>query len=750
MTTWLLVTLLAAAQGGAPSAEALFEAARSGDRARVAQLLDAGVDVNARARYDVTALGFAADKGHLDVVRLLVERGADLTVQDTFYRTRAIDRALGNRHFDVALYLLERGSPGAQAALTAGIRAGHVELVKAALATDQLDAQALASAAAAAKRAGNAAVAELVNAAAAAKPVEEKPAVTVPAAVLQSYAGAYRNEGSGVSVTVAAGENALTATAQGQPAIQLTPTSETSFAAIDVPNLVVSFGGRGGMVESMTVNQGGQTMVLQRLTDAAPTGEAQAAPTRAAQVTPTREAKVAPTGETRIAPTREANVPPRAKAAPWPGFRGANAAGVADGQGAVAEFDAASGHNVRWKTPIPGIAVSSPIVWGDRVFVTTAIGSGDQTFRTGLYGDVRPLDDLSEHTWRVYAVHRDTGRVLWQRDVFRGAPKTKRHTKSSQASSTPVTDGRRVVAVFGAIGLLVCYDMDGTLLWQRDLGVLDSGWFLDPTYQWGHSSSPIIYKNSVILQADQQQGSYLAAFDLATGKPLWKTERPDEIPTWGTPTVLSSAKGDELVTNGTKIRAYDPATGALLWTLGPNSEITVGTPVAGKDVVFVTGGYPPVRPVYAVKAGARGEIAMAQGEMAHAALAWSNDREGTYIPTPLLYRDILYTLNINGILTAYNAATGERLYRARVGGGGAFAASPVAADGRLYFASEDGDVFVAQAGPEYVELGKYSLNEVIMATPAISDGVIVIRTLGHLYGIGATDPASRTRTPGGR
>ena len=190
------------------------------------------------------------------------------------------------------------------------------------------------------------------------------------------------------------------------------------------------------------------------------------------------------------------------------------------------------------------------------------------------------------------------------------------------------------------------------------------------------------------------------------------------------------------MTNGTRIRGYDPRLGKLLWTLGPNSEVTVGSPVAGKDVVYVTGGYPPVRPIYAVRPGAAGDISLPKGVTASASIAWSNDREGTYIPSPLLYRNILYTLNSNGILTAYKADNGDRLYRARVGGGGAFAASPVAADGRLYLASEDGDMFVVKAGSEYVELGKYSLNEAVMATPAISDGVIVIRTLKHVYGIG--------------
>ena len=720
MTNLILLAVLSLVQTAIPSAEDLFDAARRGDRSRVAQLLDAGVDVNAKARYDMTALMFAADKGHLDVVRLLVERGADVNTADTFYKSRAIDSALNNGHRHVAKFLLQHGSRGAARALNAGIRADDAELVKMALQSAEVDAAALASASALATRGSNAAIAAMVAEAVAARPAAPKPTVTVPANVLQSYAGTYRSEESGITATVTAGDNALTVAVPGQPQLQFTPTAENAFAASEVPNLALTFNGRGGMIESLTVNQGGQTMVLPR----------------AIAPTPSTAAPIAK----EAAPTAKL-VAPRTKPAPWPSFRGPNASGVADGQGAVAEWDLASGKNVRWKTPIPGIAVSSPVIWGDRVFLTTAIGSdADKTFRTGLYGDVKPLDDLSTHTWRLYAVDRRTGAVAWQRDVFTGAPKVKRHPKSSQASSTPVTNGTHVVAVFGSIGVLACYDVNGKPLWQRDIGVVDNGWFLDPTYQWGHSSSPIIYKSTVVVQVDQQKGSYLAAFDLATGKPVWRAERPDEISTWGTPTLLSGPTGDEIVTNGTKVRAYDAATGKLLWTLGPNSEITVGTPVAGTNVVYVTGGYPPVRPVYAVKAGAKGDISLPKGASASEAISWSNDREGTYIPTPLLYRGILYTLNINGILTAYKAESGERLYRARVGGGGAFAASPVAADGRLYFANEDGDVFVVQAGNEYVELGKYSMNEVIMATPAISDGVIMIRTLGHLYAIG--EPSS--------
>jgi outer membrane protein assembly factor BamB len=278
--------------------------------------------------------------------------------------------------------------------------------------------------------------------------------------------------------------------------------------------------------------------------------------------------------------------------------------------------------------------------------------------------------------------------------------------------------------------------MNGKPLWKIDIGVLDSGWFFDPTYQWGHSSSPIIYKDKVIVQADQQKNGFIAAYDVRTGKQVWRTDRSDEISTWGTPTVFSAEGKDVLVTNGTKVRGYDPNTGTLVWTLGPNSEITVGTPVVGSGLVFVVGGYPPVRPIYAIKPTASGDISLPKDATSSEAIAWSNSNAGTYIPTPVYYDGILYTCNNDGILTAYDAKTGERIYRSRVGGGGSYSASPIAADGRLYFSSEDGDIIVAAAGRKYEELAKNPMKEVIMSTPAISDGTIIVRTLGHVYAVG--------------
>lgn len=708
-----------AAQAPSPLVEELWDAARDGDVARVRAALDKGADVNAKGRYDRTALGFAADKGHTDVIRLLLQRGADINVLDTFYKMRPLDLALMNEHLDAAGLLVERGSLGAAAALNAAVRHDDAALAKTALESKELTRTNLTGALAAARRTKRSGLEALISAKLESLPPPETPAVTVDRATLESYAGPYRNE-QGMVITVALAGEQLTATAPGSPPLTLVPTSTTAFRAAEFEQITFSFAGRGGMVERMLLNQGGGPVPFERVSAAA-----------AAAAAPAAAPEPAKAGPEALKPA------PRKAPRPWTGFRGNNASGNGDGQGAVVEWDVETGHNVRWKTPLPGISTASPVVTGNRAFVVTAISSkGDATFRTGLYGDVKPVEDLSEHTWKIFALDTATGKILWERTAYTGLPKVKRHTKSSQANSTPVTDGKRVVAVFGSIGLLAAWDVEGKPLWTADIGAVNSGWFFDPDYQWGHSSSPIIYGNTVIVQVDQYKGSFIAAYALDSGKQVWRTERPDEISTWGTPTLFSEEGRDQIVTNGTTVRGYDAKTGEELWTLGPNSEVTVGTPVVGNGLVYVTGGYPPVRPVYAIKPTASGTMTVT-GDEKPEAIAWSNDREGTYIPTPIFYDGILYTFANNGILTAYDGASGERLYRARVGGGGSFSGSPVAADGRLYFSNEDGQVIVARAGRTYEELVKNEMKEVIMTTPAISDGMIVIRTLGHVYGIGS-------------
>ena len=421
----------------------------------------------------------------------------------------------------------------------------------------------------------------------------------------------------------------------------------------------------------------------------------------------------------------------------WPQFRGPGATGVAEGSTQPVKWDATSQNNVRWKIPIPGLSHSSPVVWGNKVFVMTAVSSGTDEKKFGLYGDVKPVKEDPKHTYKVYALDKQKGTILWERVAFEGIPKVKRHPKSSHAASTPVTDGKYLIALFGSEGLYA-YDLNGKQLWKQDLGVLDAGWFYDVDYQWEYASSPIIYKNLVIVQADIQKDSFIAAYDIKTGKLVWKTAREGELPGWGSPTVYEGKTRAELVTAGAKaIRGYDPVTGKELWKLGPMSEIATPTPFVAHDLIFVTSGYRPVQPIYAIKPGASGDLTLKEKQTSSEFIAWSKDRGGPYMPTPIVYGDLFYTCSNNGVLTAYNAKTGERVYQERLGGtGGAFTASPVASDGKIYLSSEDGDVFVVKAGPKYELLAKNPVGEVMMATPAISDGLLIVRTVSHLFAFG--------------
>lgn len=432
----------------------------------------------------------------------------------------------------------------------------------------------------------------------------------------------------------------------------------------------------------------------------------------------------------------------------WPQFRGPGATGVADGHPLPEKFSTEKKENVVWRTPIPGLSVSSPIVWGNTVYVTTAISSDPNAkLRHGLYGDVEPSKDVSVHTWKVYALDKRTGKILWEQVAHTGVPRTKRHPKSSQASATPATDGKYVVAFFGSEGLYT-YDTNGKLLWKKDLGALNAGWFYDPDYEWGTASSPIIWRNMVIVQCDIQENSFIAAFDIKTGKQLWRTDR-DEIPSWPTPTVVEIGAKPELVTQATKfIRGYDPLTGKELWKLGPNSEVTAPTPFAAGGLIYITNGYRIIQPIYAIKPGASGDISLNGDATSNDSIAWSTKRGGPYMPTPVVYGDYLYVCNNQGVVTAYEAKTGNQVYQERLGGrGGAFTASVVAGDGKLYFTSEDGDVFVVKAGPKYELLASNKIDEVILATPAISDGLLIFRGMASLVAIGMPAPSL---APGGK
>jgi outer membrane protein assembly factor BamB len=423
-----------------------------------------------------------------------------------------------------------------------------------------------------------------------------------------------------------------------------------------------------------------------------------------------------------------------ANAQNWPAFRGPMGSGVADGTNAPVKFDAEKKEAFAWKTPIPGISVSSPIIWGERVFVVTSISSDPKSeFRHGLYGDTEPARDTSEHTWKLYCLQLSTGAVQWERELHKGVPKGKRHPKASYSSPTPTTDGQHVAVWLGSEGLHV-YGMDGSLKWKKDLGAVSAGWFFDPDYEWGVASSPTIYRGLLFIQADNSKKSFLAAFEVGTGKQVWRVDR-DELPSWGTPVVHEHNGTALLLTNATnRMRAYEPMTGKLVWELGNNSEITCTTPVAGDGLAYFANGYPPVQPIYAVRWGAKGDITLKEGEEKNGGIAWSTKRGGPYMPSPLLYQGLLYINSNNGVLSVYDAKTGERIYQQRIAGkGGAFSASPVAADGKVWLTSEDGEVHVIRAGRTYEHLATSSVGEVLMATPALAPRTLVVRGMKHVY-----------------
>jgi outer membrane protein assembly factor BamB len=421
----------------------------------------------------------------------------------------------------------------------------------------------------------------------------------------------------------------------------------------------------------------------------------------------------------------------------WPSFRGDHASGVAEGQNLPDSWNGEKGTSIKWKTRIPGLAHSSPVVWGDKLFVTTAISSlGDGKFKHGLYGDGDASEDRSVHKWKLYALDKKTGKIIWEKIAVEGVPREKRHVKSTYANATPATDGRYVIAYFASQGLYA-FDMKGRALWKKDLGVLDAGAYDVPSYEWGNASSPIIYKDLVIVQCDTQKEDFLLALDIKTGKEVWRTSR-DEFPSWGTPTVYTGKTRTELVTNASNfIKGYDPTTGKELWRLGGSSKITAPTPVFSDDLIVVASGRRPEAPIFVIHSGANGDITLSNGQTSNKSVAWSKTARGSYMPTPLIYGEYLYVLANQGVFDCYNLKTGEEVYRQRLPHqGGGFSASPVAADGKIYLPGEDGDIFVVKAGAKFELLATNSMSELLMATPAISSGMMFVRTQHHVFAIG--------------
>ena len=414
----------------------------------------------------------------------------------------------------------------------------------------------------------------------------------------------------------------------------------------------------------------------------------------------------------------------------WPGWRGPGSLGISTEKGIPTQWDLSK--NVKYSVEVPGLGHSSPIIWGNRIFVTTAVNSNpaEADWQKG-FPRVERKPDASEIFWKVLCYDRDTGKLLWEQTAIRRKPVNPRHTKNSYASQTPATDGTYVYAFFADQGMY-CYDFNGKLIWSKDLGsfTMRNG--------WGTGSSPVLYKDFVIQTCDQETGkSFIIALDKKTGKTAWRAER-DELSSWSTPYLYLQGARPELIVNATRaIRSYDPQTGKLLWECrGPATSITTPTPTFSNGLIIVSSGFivEPTRPITAFRPGANGDITLKEGETKSADIAWRQLAAAPYIPSPTAYGDYLYVLLDQGFLACYETKTGKEVYgRKRIDVGANFSASPVVIDGRLYCASEDGDVYVIKAGPEYELLAKNSIGESIMASPAVSDGKMFIRAIKHLY-----------------
>lgn len=416
----------------------------------------------------------------------------------------------------------------------------------------------------------------------------------------------------------------------------------------------------------------------------------------------------------------------------WPQFRGPHATGVGESDRLPDRWSTAE--NVEWKTEIPGRGWSSPIVWGDRIFVTTVENQGSSPdAKKGLYfkGEQHePPESL--HVWKTLCLDLKSGKVLWQRTAHEGKPETTLHIKNTYASETPVTDGKRVYAYFGNVGVF-CYDLAGEPVWSKRLEphATRAG--------WGTAASPALFQDRLYIVNDNEETSYLLALDAATGKELWRKDR-DEHSNWSTPFVWQNPLRTELVTAGTnRVRSYD-LDGNVLWELAGMSVVTIGTPFAQNGLLYVGSGYvlDLRRPLYAIRPGGTGDISLPANKTSNESIAWCQRAAAPYNPSVVVYRDRLYVVYDKGLFACFDALTGDVMYdRQRIPNGRAFTSSPWAYGGKVFCLNEYGETFVYEAGDEFKPLHTNVLadDDMCMATPAIAGDRLLIRTAVRLYSI---------------
>ena len=455
----------------------------------------------------------------------------------------------------------------------------------------------------------------------------------------------------------------------------------------------------------------------------------------------------------------------------WPMFRGLTAGVIEDDPTLPESWSATA--NVAWRVNVPGLGWSSPIVWGDYIFVTSAISSQQaQLPRPGLAIGERssemeairggyPLNatdpsSTSQHRWMLFAFDFKTGKLRWERLLHSGIPVESKHLKNTFASETPVTDGRKIYVYIGDVRRLVAVDFGGKLAWSTEIrpseitSVPQTKQTSGELINLGTAASPALHDGKIYVQNDhvgtpagvRDSGVwFLAALDTQTGKEIWRLDEAKERGGgWSTPYVWTNPVRTELVVMGNySVRSYDPASGTLLWKIHKTSENATPTPFASNGLLFASAGYPPdpSKPVYAIRPGAHGDISLAEGERANDYIAWSHPRLGSYMASALAYKGTLYHLQSVGLLTANDALTGKTVYgRQRIASdAGTFTASPWAYNDKIFALSEDGDTYVIQAGPTFKVLGKNSLGQMVLATPAVVRSSIIIRTSTSLWRI---------------
>ena len=422
----------------------------------------------------------------------------------------------------------------------------------------------------------------------------------------------------------------------------------------------------------------------------------------------------------------------------WPQFRGADATGVVHGATNLPTHWSAS-ENIAWKTDLPGRGWSSPVVWGNRVFLTTVISEGEtESAKKGLYfGGNRPKPPESVHQWQIYCLDLETGEELWKQQVHEGKPENAIHIKSSFASETPVTDGQRLYVLFGGVGIY-CLDLDGNELWSRDIKPRST------RYGWGYAASPALHGDRLYVVNDNDEDSYLMALNKYSGKEEWRVQR-DEKSNWSTPFIWQNEQRTEIVTPGTgKVRSYD-LEGNLLWWFSGMSSITIATPYQDNGLLYVSSGYvlDRSRPLYAIRPGGAGDISLKPDEVSNASIAWSQPKGAPYNPSTLVYDGIAYVLYDRGFFAAYDAVDGSELYeKQRIPNGRAFTSSPWAYNGNVFCLNEDGVTFVIKAGKQFEILRTNPLDdgEMAMASPAISGDRLLIRTASRVYCVRRNSP----------